>query len=97
MIRDKIGTKKKQKYVKPEVKTVAEHPKASTNGDWIDYVGGRKFFLCALGMIAVIVVAFIREDFPTDEVIKTLTWLVGIGAGSIALEDGIGRAFARKG
>jgi hypothetical protein len=87
---------KKQKYVQPEVKTVAEHPKA-TGGQWIDHVGGRKLFICFLGMVACVVLAFIRDDIPTKEVIDTMKWLVAIGAGSIAVEDGIGRAFSRKG
>jgi hypothetical protein len=98
VIRDK--KKAKLKYVKPEVETVEnlkDAQPADGAGAWVDNVGGRKFILCALGILACVVVAMVRQDYPTKDVMENVFWLVVAGAGSIALEDGIGRAFARKG
>jgi hypothetical protein len=71
--------------------------KAEEEGGWVQTLGGRKFVLPVVGMAAVITVAFIRSDFPTDKVIESITWLIGIGVGGIAVENGLARAAARKG
>lgn len=71
--------------------------KATDDGGWVGKLGGRKFILPVAGMAAVITVAFIRTDFPTEKVVESITWLIGIGVGGIAVENGLARAAARKG
>lgn len=51
-------------------------------------VGGRKFILCALGIAAVVTLA-LAHHLEATEAVNDIVILVGIGAGSIALEDGI--------
>lgn len=96
----------KKAKVKKEVKIVAEQPRPKVeggrageggDGTWISSLGGRKFVLVFLTMIGVVIVGSVRGDVTTEEIIDTLMWLAAIGAGSIAVEDGVGRAFARKG
>ena len=81
------------------VKQPKEEPVAdpADEGGWIQNIGGRKFILPIAGMAAVITVAFIRPDFPTEKVVEAITWLIGIGVGGIAFENGLARASARKG
>ena len=95
MKKDKV----KQPYVPPEVKEVQQpEPKETTaEGSWISSIGGRKFVLILLTMIGVVVVGCARGDVPTKDITDTLVWLAGIGAGSIAIEDGLGRISSRKG
>ena len=53
------------------------------------FFGGRKstFVITAIICVAALT-AF--ERIPVDKFLELLPWLVGIGAGSIALEDGLG-------
>lgn len=56
---------------------------------WIfDNAGGRKFLLVALAIVGVVVLT-ITDDVTGAQALDSLVWLVGIGAGSIALEDGL--------
>ena len=92
--------KAKEKYVKPEVKTVEQpEPTKDTSGEgsWVTAFGGRKFVLILITMAGVIIVGCVKGDLKTEEITDTLTWLAAIGAGSIALEDGLGRISSRKG
>ena len=48
--------------------------------------GGRKFILCFVGLVAVVVVGLAR-DMEAESILKAVLILSGVGAGSIALED----------
>lgn len=94
---------KKKPYVQPEVKVVQQPepketpPAAIDEGNWISAIGGRKFVLILITMFGVVIVGCVRGDLKTEEITDTLMWLAAIGAGSIALEDGLGRVAKRKG
>ena len=49
-------------------------------------LGGRKFVLCLVGLVAVVVVGLVR-DMEAEAMLKAILILSGVGAGSIALED----------
>lgn len=59
------------------------------------FFGGRK---SSLSIIAIICVAALAgfERISVERFIELLPWLVGIGAGSIALEDGLGHFGNKK-
>lgn len=90
--------KKSKEVVPVQQPEPKETPDATiAEGNWISAIGGRKFVMVYSAMIAVVVVGCLRGDIKTEEIIDTLMLLAGIGAGSIALEDGLGRVAKRKG
>jgi succinate-acetate transporter protein len=54
--------------------------------DFLSSVGGRKFVLGVLALVAVCVLA-IAEKITGDQALSTVTWVVGLVAGSIAIEN----------
>ena len=62
---------------------------------WLDRLGGRKFAAGALGLICA-TVALCLGAITAEDWTYLLPILVGITAGTIALED-VGQAFARRG
>ena len=52
------------------------------------FFGGRKNTTVWIAMIAMTVLV-ITGHVPVDKYTDTLTWLVGLGVGSVALEDGL--------
>jgi len=59
------------------------------------FFGGRKATFVIVAIICVgALTAF--DKITTERFIELLPWLVGIGAGSIALEDGLGHLGNKK-
>jgi hypothetical protein len=56
--------------------------------------GGRKSQLTVVGLIIVVAMGIWR-DLPVETIVEYVTYLVAVGAGSIALEDGL--SHIRKG
>jgi hypothetical protein len=54
----------------------------------LDFFGGRKCGLVLFGMVAAVVVGLALKLDGT-QILDAIKWLVGIGAGSIAVEDGL--------
>lgn len=54
------------------------------------FFGGRKNTIVWVALVALTVLV-ITDHVKADKYIETLTWLVGLGVGSIALEDGLSR------
>lgn len=50
--------------------------------------GKRKLILVALGLAGVITIGIVK-DVPPQEIIEQIKWLIGIGVGGFALEDGL--------
>jgi hypothetical protein len=55
---------------------------------FFESVGGRKFALVVLAMILSVVVGMVKELDPI-KLLDVIVYLTGIGAGSIALEEGL--------
>lgn len=55
-----------------------------------DTLGGRKFIICITGIVAVSIYGILK-DVEAKTILDILLYLVGIGVGGIALEDGIGK------
>lgn len=56
--------------------------------------GGRKVTLCFVAIVGVVVLGLTRE-VPTEQLLDAIKWILGLGAGSIAAEDGL-KAFASR-
>jgi len=52
------------------------------------FFGGRKNTVVWVALVTLTVLV-ITDHVTADKYIETLTWLVGLGVGSIALEDGL--------
>jgi len=52
------------------------------------FFGGRKNTVVWVALVAMTVLV-VTDHVNIDKYIETLTWLVGLGVGSIALEDGL--------
>lgn len=52
---------------------------------------GRKFLITFLGLITFCVIVCVKTDITGKEALDNLIWLILIGAGSIAFEDGVGK------
>lgn len=57
-------------------------------------VGGRKFVLALLALVAVTVLA-IEKSITGDQALQSLVWIVGLSVGAIAVED-IGTKLSAK-
>ena len=62
--------------------------------DLFSFFGGRKNTVVWVALVAMTVLV-ITDHVEVDKYIETLTWLVGLGVGSIALEDGLS-SFGKK-
>lgn len=52
---------------------------------------GRKFAIIIVSLIVFAVIVCFKSDITGKDALQDLIWLVAIGTGSIALEDGIGK------
>jgi hypothetical protein len=57
-------------------------------------VGGRKFIIAVLALVAVTVLA-LEKSITGDQALQSLVWIVGLSVGAIAAED-IGTKLAAK-
>ena len=63
---------------------------------WLfENAGGRKFLLGVLGIVAVTILAS-EGRIDSTQAVDAIQWLIGIAAGSIALEDGLRSILGRK-
>jgi len=53
----------------------------------LDFFGGRKCGLVLVGMVAAVTVGLALK-LDGDKILDAIKWLVGIGVGGIAVEDG---------
>jgi hypothetical protein len=60
-----------------------------------DRIWGRKAVICLLGIVTVAVLAIVKGDMTSKEAVDQIIYLVLIGVGGIALEDGIGKIFKK--
>jgi hypothetical protein len=62
---------------------------------FFESVGGRKFALVVLAMIATVIIG-LAKDMEAAKLLDAIIYLTGIGAGSIALEEGLKGIGANK-
>jgi len=73
------------------------HPEAKGKPmrNLFSFFGGRKSTLVITAIVATAALTCF-DKITVDKFLELLPWLVGIGAGSIALEDGLGNLNKRK-
>jgi hypothetical protein len=84
----------------PDGATTGDHTQPTTTTESseekaCDRVLGRKFFIVMAAFAAFAIIIIFKQDVTGAQALEYLLWLVGIGIGGIALEDGVGKIFKR--